>query len=669
MRIVFAAVVGLALATLVQAQTERPNMLAPGQSAHGTLEIDGSAEHVIELDSGQFVYGEVIQHDVDVTVTIFDPNDDVADRFDLSARGAEPLEMETRVAGQFRIEVSPAEEESGSYSISIERVEAVNTDPVRRLDQLLSQFTGDDVPGGVVVVVRDGEIVHSKAVGMANLAHEVPFDRNTVSNIGSVSKQFTAFAVTQLAYLGKLSLDDDVRKYFPELPDLGQTVTVRHLLNHTNGYREFLNLLGMAGRGIGEGDYIDRDELIYILQQQPELQEDPGTKFNYNNTAYGIAALLVERVTDVPFPQWMAENVFKPVGMENTQVRSHLGKIIPNAADGYIYAEESEFRQAGDLGGGGGSVMGAGAVYSTVDDLARWMSNLHTAKVGGADVIDEMTRPQIETPGEDSFYGLGLSIEKHRGLDRISHGGADIAHRAQLLYYPEINSGVISLSNNGAFSGYIARETAEAFFADDMEPEEEAAQAATSNGAGADGASRDPTAFDPHIGKYELDDIPGVVISITRDGRQLFVNSTGNDPLQVAAVSNTVVRVPPDQTIEFHVADDGRADSLSIGTAEDRLNATRLADWDPVIADLDKYTGRYFSDELETFYIVAVGEEGLLIKHRRLEDIELTPKVEDSFNATFPITEVEFMRGDNGTVTGMTVSNIRTRNVRFERQR
>jgi CubicO group peptidase (beta-lactamase class C family) len=666
MRIVLAAVVSLALAALAQAQMERPTMLVPGQPAHGTLEIDGSAEHLIELESEQFVYGEVIQHDVDVTVTIFDPNDNVADRFDLSARGAEPLEIETHVAGQFRIEISPAEEESGSYSINIERVEAVNTDPVRRLDQLLSQFTGDDVPGGVVAVVRDGEIVHSQSVGMANLVHDVPFDRNTVSNIGSVSKQFTAFAVTQLAYLGKLSLDDDVREYFPELPDLGQTVTVRHLLNHTNGYREFLNLLGMTGRGIGEGDYIHRDELIYILQQQPELQEEPGTKFNYNNTAYGLAALLVERITDVPFPQWMAENVFAPVGMENTQVRSHLGKIVPNAADGYVYAEDSEFRQAGDLGGGGGSVMGAGAVYSTVDDLARWMSNLDTAKVGGSDVIDEMTRPQIETPGEDSFYGLGLGIGKHRGLALISHGGADIAHRAQLLYYPEINAGVISLSNNGAFSGYIARETAEAFFADDMEPEKTPVLAAATDGGGAD---VHPAVFDPHLGKYEFDDIPGVVIDITRDDEHIYVQSPGDDPLQVSAASSTSLNVPPLQTIEFNVANDGRADSLSIGTAEDRLNATRLAEWDPVVADLEKYTGRYFSDELETFYTIAVGEEGLLIKHRRLEDIELTPKIEDSFNATFPITEIEFMRGDNGSVTGMMVSNIRTRNVRFEKQR
>jgi len=199
-----------------------------------------------------------------------------------------------------------------------------------------------------------------------------------------------------------------------------------------------------------------------------------------------------------------------------------------------------------------------------------------------------------------------------------------------------------------------------------MEPEKAPVLAAATDDGEAD---IHPAVFDPHLGKYEFDDYPGIVIDVTRDDEHIYVQSPGDDPLQVSVASSTSLNVPPLQTIEFNVANDGRADSLSIGTAGDRLNATRLAEWDPVVADLEKYTGRYFSDELETFYTVAVGEEGLLIKHRRLEDIELTAKVEDSFNATFPITEVEFMRGDNGTVTGMMVSNIRTRNVRFERQR
>jgi CubicO group peptidase (beta-lactamase class C family) len=336
--------------TLAMAQDQNENTLTPGQALIGSLESDGQAEYFIDLQAGMFVYGEVDQHDVDLKVTVFDPRGDVVDSFDGPERGAEPVQLDTDLAGRYRVTLEPNGEQSGNYTVSLERVEPTATDPAERLDQLLSAFAGDDVPGGIVAVMRDGEIIHSQAVGMANLTYGIPFGRETVSNIGSVSKQFTAFAVTKLAFSGALALDSDVRQYFPELPDLGQTVTIRNLLNHTNGYREFLNLLAMSGVRLGEGDYIDRDELIRILQRQPALQDEPGTKFNYNNTAYGLAALLVERVTDVPFQQWMAENVFEPLGMTNTRVRSHVGEIVPNAAEGYVFAEESPFRQAADHG-------------------------------------------------------------------------------------------------------------------------------------------------------------------------------------------------------------------------------------------------------------------------------------------------------------------------------
>ncbi|MGY8794502.1 MAG: serine hydrolase domain-containing protein, partial [Woeseiales bacterium] len=169
-----------------------------------------------------------------------------------------------------------ADDQPGDYSISLQRIEAVALVPERRLDQLLSAFEGDDQPGAVVAVIRNGRVIHSHAVGMANLQHRIPFTRRTVSNIGSVSKQFTGFAVAMLAAEGKLSFDEDVRQYFPELPDLGRVVTIRHLLTHTSGYREFLNLLAMSGTRLEDGDYIDRDVILKILQRQESLQSEPG---------------------------------------------------------------------------------------------------------------------------------------------------------------------------------------------------------------------------------------------------------------------------------------------------------------------------------------------------------------------------------------------------------
>jgi CubicO group peptidase (beta-lactamase class C family) len=637
-----------------------------GTPVTGTLEEGARDTHWIDLEAGQFVYGEVDQLDVDVKITVYDAGNQVVGLFDGPSRGADPIQLDTESDGRFRIEVATVEnDESGSYTLTLEHVEPIAAEPEERLGQLLSQFAGDDVPGAVVAVIRGGKVVHSEAVGMANLTFGIPFTRQTVSNIGSVSKQFTAFAVTRLAQSGALSLDDDVREHFPELPDLGQTVTVRDLLRHTNGYREFLNLLAMSGRRLGRGDYIGREEVIEILQRQTALQDEPGSLFNYNNSAYALAALLVERVADVPFPQWLADNLFTPLGMDHTRLRASTGEIIPNAADGYLYGEDVPFRQATDLGGGGGATMGPGGIYTTVDDLALWIGNLRSGAVGGEEVIAEMTKPQIETPGSDSHYGLGLALERHRGLALIQHGGADTAHRAMLLYYPEIDAAVVTLSNHGGFPGSIARKTAEAFFAEQMEPEEADAVEDASVEAVAESAT-DAAAFEPFAGKYEFEDFPGIVIEVSLMEGQVMIRPPGEDPLPVSPTSATTLSLPPDTSIEFHPNASGEADSLTWHSTRD-LVAHRLDDWSPTPEDLDEYVGRYFSEELGTFYAVEKAENGLIIAHSRLDDIELTPKVKDTFSCSDVLAEVAFSRNDEGALTGLMASNIRTRDVWFER--
>ena len=642
------------------------SMLSPGQLLSGELAAGEHEEFVIDLESNSFIYAEVDQLDFDVRVTVLEPDGTIVGTFDGPARGTEPVRFETRTDGRYTIRVAGIEDQSGSFSIVVQRAEPVAADPKERLDQLLSAFAGDGTPGAVVAVIRDGQVIHHQAVGMANLTYDIPFRRDTVSNIGSVSKQFTAFAVAKLAADGLLSLDDDVRKYFPELPDHGHLVTVRQLLSHTNGYREFLNLLYMAGVRLDNGDYIDRGEILRILERQPELQDEPGSRFNYNNTAYALATLLVEKLTETPFQVWMQENVFEPLGMTSSRIRSHTGEIVPNAAEGYVFADEAPYRIGIDLGGGGGASMGPGGIYSTVDDLAKWIGNLHSGEVGGADVIAELTTPQIETPGQDSYYGLGLGIDKQRGLARIWHNGADTAHRAELLFYPEINAGVVALSNNGSFDSSMAREVAAAFFDADMEPEEdtETMPAADDTEPAAD---IDVAAFDRFVGQYELDDYPGVVLIISREDDQVYLQNPGGERQPVSPLGPTSISLGPDQNIEFNVDENGAAESLVI-VGNNRLVATKLEDWVPERADLAEYEGRYFSSELDTIYSIEAGEAGLVLRHRRLDDVDLIPKVRDAFNASDVVSEVRFVRGENGELTGLMASSVRTLNVWFEKQ-
>ena len=357
--------------------------LTAGRTVTDSLTAEAVDTFTVELGADRFVLGEVDQQTVDVVITVHGPDGRQAVRVDFSARGPEIFQFDAETAGLYRVEVSPFEQEQGRYAITLRRVEPVAPEPEARVDQLMAAYDAEHTPGGVIGVVRDGELVFSRAYGLAELAWDVPFGVDTRTNIGSTSKQFTAFAIALLAERGALSLDDDVRTHIPELPEFDAgPVTLRHLLTHTSGYREFLNAFVLAGRQLYEGDHIARSEILDLVRRQPELQNEPGAEWNYNNTGFSLLTVVVERVTGQPFPEWMAENVFGPLGMEHTVVRAHPGRIVDRASQGYMPGEESTWREAEDLGG----AMGAGGIYSTVPDLARWMANFEDPRVGSPEI-------------------------------------------------------------------------------------------------------------------------------------------------------------------------------------------------------------------------------------------------------------------------------------------
>ena len=389
--------------------------LQTGTPVPGELTAADTAVYEIELGADYFVYGEADQQTVDVVVTVHGPDGDELGQWDGPARGPEPFQFETEAAGSYRITVAPFEDQTGEYVLVLKVAEPVAATPERRVTQLMARYDRDDIPGGVVAVIRNGEVVFAEARGMANLSHGIPFSAETVTNIGSVSKQFTAFAIALLASQGKLSLDDEVRTHIPELPAFDEPVTLRHLLSHTGGFRELYNTVPITGWQ-GE-DELSRDEAIRIVQRQPGLQNPPGSEYNYNNTGFIMLAEIVHRVTDVPFPEWMAENVFGPLGMENTLIKSGHGQIIPHSAQGYVPADSGGFREARDLA----ASYGAGGVYTTVGDLAKWLRNFHDPKVGGQDVIAQMFERAILTDGDTIPYGLGIGVGERRDAQQQCH--------------------------------------------------------------------------------------------------------------------------------------------------------------------------------------------------------------------------------------------------------
>ena len=642
--------------------------LRRGRTIAGTLAAGDTVRYTFEADENDFVLGEVDQISVDVTIRVLDPDGEQRARFGGLGRGPERFGGQPEEAGVYTVELFVAgddEDASGDYKITLLRHERVATDPKKLADQLMARFDGDRSPGAAVRVWRDGRTLFSKTYGMANLAHGIPFGPDTRTNIGSTSKQFTAFAVMLQAERGLLSLDDDIRTHIPELPEFDDTVRVRHLVTHTSGLREFLNLLRMTGRRLDRGDWIDRSEIIEIVQRQPALQNVPGAEWNYNNTAYGLAAVIVERTSGQDFHVFMRENVFGPLGMHGTMVRPSIRHMVPNQSEGYTPTPDG-YMQIGDLGG----AVGAGGVYSTVRDLQTWVENYADPHVGTRESIDEMMTSFVLDNGEETGYGYGVFVDEQGGLKRVQHGGADVAHRSMLVYYPEINAGITTQSNHAQFNSGVAYELAEAFFKDAMDGDEEGDE---DEGAEADEAEFDPAAYNPEdfdefVGRYALDASPSFILTFTREEGVFYTQATGQQRLEIVPTSDsTFSLLAVEASVTFLRGDGGEVEGAILHQNGDQ-RATRLEDtgtepWDPTPEDLADYAGRFYSEEIETFYTFEVEEGKLVMRQRRLGRITLEPGEKDEFaGGGFSFA---FERDRNGEVTGFYLSNVRTRDVRF----
>ena len=647
----------------VSAQTE----LRRGRTLSETLAAGDTARYTIAAGENDFVLGEVNQISVDVTVRVLGPDGTRLGQFGGLGTGVERFSGRTSTDGTHTIEVFVAgddEDAAGTYEITLLRHEDVATDPKKLADQMMARFDGPESPGAAVRVWRDGRTLYSKTYGMANLAYDLPFEEDTRTNIGSTSKQFTAFAIMLQAERGLLSLDDDIRTHIPELPEFDETIQVRHLITHTSGLREFLNLLRMTGRRLDHGDWIDRSELVDIVQRQPALQNAPGAEWNYNNTAFGFAAAIVERTSGQDFHVFMQENVFGPLGMTGSMVRPSNRHIVPNQSEGYTPGPDG-YRQIGDLGG----AVGAGAVYSTIGDLQTWVENYAAPRVGSRESIDEMMTSFVLTDGEETGYGYGLSVDEQGGLKRVHHGGADVAHRSMLVYYPEINAGLTTQSNHAQFNSSVAFELAAAFFKDDMEEEEGEDEAAEGDFNAEDYDAED---FDEFAGRYSVDAVPDFILTFTREDDTFYTQATGQQRLEIVPTSDSTFRLlAVEASVTFLRGEDGEVEGLTMHQNGDR-HATRLGDdapeeWQPTAEDLAGFAGRFFSEELETFFTFTVEDGKLGMYQRRLGRRPLTPGEEDNFSGDG--LSFAFERDRNGQVIGFYIANGRTRDVRFARVR
>jgi CubicO group peptidase (beta-lactamase class C family) len=315
-------------------------------------------------------------------------------------------------------------------------------DAGRRVAQVFSKFDSTSVPGCTVGVAVRGETVLTAAYGMADLEHDVTNRPDSIFEAGSVSKQFTATAVLLLAQQGKLALDDPVRKYIPELPEYEAPLTIRHLLNHTSGLRDWGSLEAIAGWPRTTRAYTHA-HVLEILSRQRALNYTPGAEYSYTNSGYNLAAMLVGRVSGKTFAEFTHDAIFQPLGMNSTSWRDDFRRVVKNRSIAYMQSG-AVFRQLMPFE----DVYGNGGLLTTVGDLLKWNRNFVTAKVGGRELVAQQQQQAKLNDGRTIGYAFGLFVQDYRGLKEVSHSGTTAAYNAWLARYPDQDLSVAVLCNS-----------------------------------------------------------------------------------------------------------------------------------------------------------------------------------------------------------------------------
>ncbi len=512
------------------------------------------------------------------------------------------------------------------------------------VDQVFAAYEKPGSPGCALGVIRDGNFVYRKGYGAASLELGVPLSSQSVFYMGSVSKQFTAASIVLAAEQGFLSLDDDIRRYIPELPDYGHTITLRQMLHHTSGLRDFLTLLYLSGRHAG--DLHPEEEIIDLIVRQKSLNNVPGDEFIYSNTNYFLLGEVVKRATKKSLAEFAAENIFKPLGMEHTRFYDDHKLVVPGRVSAYDPGTNGNFVVDWSTNF---ETVGAGGLMSSVDDLLLWDRNFYENRLGKGTLLKEMQTRGVLNNGKEISYALGLYLGTYRGLPIVEHDGALFGYRTEILRFPEQRFTVLCLCNLfTADPDALSRNVADAYLEQNLKAETTAPRPSSSSDF------PDPSVF---AGKY-LDartySANSFTVSdghLTTDGETL--QRIGRNQFTIAGV--TVTFDGSDGTMK--VSEERNGETLFTGS---KVEARKLSD-----EALALFAGRYKSTELDVTYALSVEKGHLMLRVNWEEPITLTPITPDEFDSEFGT--LVFHSDANHRVSGFGVFSEEVRNVSFDK--
>jgi CubicO group peptidase (beta-lactamase class C family) len=535
---------------------------------------------------------------------------------------------------------------------------AMAQDPATRreqqVDSLFAEFTKGVSPGAAVAVVRDGKVLLTRGYGYASLESRTPITPATVFDVASVSKQFAGLAVAVLVEQGKVKLSDDIRKYIPEF-DAGQTITVDHLVHHTSGLRDWPGTLRLAGWQFD--DVISFNQILTFAYNQRTLNFTPGSEYMYSNTGFNLLAEMVARVSGKSFRAFTDEQFFRPLGMTNTHFHDNHNEVVTNRAYGYGRTPNGMIAITNNL-----TALGSSSLFTTVEDLARWVMNFDDPKAGGPKAMALSRTKGVLNDGTTLPYAFGIVHGEYRGRPTLSHGGSWAGFFTSVLHFPGQRFGVIVLANSPIVpSGRLANVIADIYLDTELGPK---TPPAVDPIAAAPDATVAAAVLDRYPGLYRFG--PGQYLRVSRDGAGLKARALPGTESALTAKSDTSFWATGFNT-SLVFRDKGGSPELAFRT----FRSTKLAEPPSFTAEqLREFAGEYESRELAALYSVEVKDTSLVLRHRRHPNISLTRFWRDDFGAgPGSLRSVEFLRDGSGRVTGFSVFiDERSRDVRFTKR-
>jgi CubicO group peptidase (beta-lactamase class C family) len=529
---------------------------------------------------------------------------------------------------------------------------------IKKINGFFDDWNKPGSPGCAVGIVKNDSLIFSKGYGMANLEYGIPISDQTIFHMASVSKQFTAFSIVLLASRGKLSLDDDIRKYLQRFPDLKEKISIRNLLNHTSGIRDQWQLLAIQGTRID--DVITQEHIIKILSRQQALNFKPGEQYSYSNSNFTLLAEIVRAVSGQSLRKFTDSAIFKPLGMTSTHFHDDYTEIVQNRADSYDRKDSLHYTKS-ILSY---SNVGTTSLFTNVQDMSKWIRNFFDHTVGNKSDVEVLTTKAILNNGKRLDYAAGIATDSYKGWRQFSHGGADAGFRTFIAAFPDLKTGVIVFSNVGDFNpGSKAHQIADLFIQDTAKkiktkkPEKTDTSSVLSK--------NDSANLHPYVGDYVGDEGTNLSLEIKK-GKFYYRSDAQSFLLKKDSTGLYSMVIDPDIRflLNIHLKDT----TIAINTPDQQYF---LKKYIPVPANddvLEAYIGKYYSPELDCSYGIVLKAHRLYLTNNKYDDTPLTLAGPDHLISDFWwINHLMVRRNISNQITGFEINSGRVMHVQFNK--